>query len=132
MADVIAGEPHRRGAPTIRALLEDTSLTRSDRGRILLRLIKAANLPKPITNVRVHGYLVDALWPSHGLALEFDGWGAHGHRLAFENDRRRDQVLLAAGIRAIRVTDRQLKNEPVALAVRIAQALGIVPQPAGG
>lgn len=131
VADVIAREPHRRGAPVIRALLDDTSLTRSERERTLLRLIKAAHLPKPVTNVRVHGYLVDALWPSHGLVLEFDGWGAHGHRLAFERDRKRDQILVAAGFRVIRVTDHQLKNEPIAVAARIAQALRD-PLPTGG
>jgi very-short-patch-repair endonuclease len=57
------------------------------------------------------------------LTLEFDGWQAHGHRLAFEKNRRRDQVLLAAGIRVLRITDRQLTNEPIALVARIAQAL---------
>ena len=48
---------------------------------------------------------------------------AHGHRSAFERDRKRDQVMLANGLRVIRVTDRQLKYEPVAVAARIAMAL---------
>ena len=55
--------------------------------------------------------------------LEFDGWQAHGHRHAFERDRKRDQVMLANGLRPMRVTDRHLKHEPVALVARIAQAL---------
>ena len=54
--------------------------------------------------------------------------GARGHRLAFERDRKRDQVLLAAGIRVLRITDRQLKHEPIAVAARIAQALPITTQ----
>ncbi len=120
---VIAREPRRRGAPVIRALIEDPRLTRSERERLLLRLIEAAQLPKPLTNVAVHGYPVDVFWPTESLVLEFDGWGAHGHRLAFESDRKRDQVLLAAGIRVLRITDRQLKHEPIAVAARIAQAL---------
>ena len=107
----------------IRALIEDPRLTRSERERLLLRLIEAAQLPKPLTNVAVHGYRVDVFWPSQRLVLEFDGWGAHGHRLAFESDRKRDQVLVAAGIRVLRITDRQLKHEPIAVAARIAQAL---------
>jgi very-short-patch-repair endonuclease len=89
----------------------------------LRKLIAQAQLPKPLTNVRLHGYLVDAYWPEHGLVLEFDGWQAHGHRSAFETDRKRDQVMLANGLRVIRVTDRQLKHEPVAVAARIAMAL---------
>ena len=99
---------HGGARPSIRALIKDPRLTRSERERRLLRLIEAAQLPKPLTNVPVHGYKVDVFWPSHGLVLEFDGWGAHGHRLAFESNRKRDQVLLAAGIRVLRVTDRQL------------------------
>jgi very-short-patch-repair endonuclease len=73
--------------------------------------------------VRLHGHLVDVLWPEQKLIVEFDGWGAHGHRLAFEKDRKRDQILLAAGYRVIRVTDRQLLDEPLAVIARIAQAL---------
>jgi very-short-patch-repair endonuclease len=125
LAAVLDREPTRRGAPVIRALLRDPHLTRSERERLLLKLIKDAQLPRPLTNVRTNGYLVDVLWPSHGLVVEFDGWGAHGHRMAFENDRKRDQVLVAAGLRVLRVTDRQLLEEPIAVAARIAQALSL-------
>jgi very-short-patch-repair endonuclease len=123
LAAVLKREPNRRGARVIRALLENPEMTRSERERALLKLIGQAQLPKPLTNVRLHGYLVDAYWPEHGLVLEFDGWQAHGHRSAFENDRKRDQVMLANGLRVSRVTDRQLKYEPVAVAARIAMAL---------
>jgi very-short-patch-repair endonuclease len=120
---VIRREPRRRGALVIRALIEDPRMTRSERERRLLKLIDAAQLPRPLTNVRLHGYLVDAYWPEQGLVLEFDGWQAHGHRNAFDGDRKRDQVMLANGQRAMRVTDRHLIHEPVALAARIAQTL---------
>lgn len=123
LATLLEREPNRRGAPIIRALIKDPRLTRSERERRLLRLIKAAQLPKPLTNVLVHGYKADMYWPSYGLIVEFDGWGAHGHRLAFENNRKRDQVLIANGLRVMRVTDRQLTDEPIAIAARIAQAL---------
>jgi very-short-patch-repair endonuclease len=120
---VLDREPTRKGAPLVKALVANPALTRSERERRLLKLIRDAQLPKPLTNVRVHGYLVDIFWPNHSLTLEFDGWKAHGHRLAFEKNRKRDQVLLAAGIRVLRITDRQLMNEPIALVARIAQAL---------
>jgi len=123
LARVLEREPHRRGAPIIRSLIDNPSLTRSERERRILRLIDAAQLPKPLTNVNVHGYKVDMYWPSHGLIVEFDGWGAHGHRLAFENNRKRDQVHIANGIRVMRVTDRQLTGEPIAVTARIAMAL---------
>jgi very-short-patch-repair endonuclease len=123
LAAVLRREPRRRGAPVIRALIEDPRMTRSERERALIRLIDAAQLPRPLTNVQVHGQLVDAFWPSRGLVLEFDGWRAHGHRVAFERNRKRDQVLLAHGLRVMRVTDRQLGGEPVAIVARVAQAL---------
>jgi very-short-patch-repair endonuclease len=120
---VLDREPHRRGAPEIRDLLRDPRMTRSEKERALLRLIDAAQLPRPLTNVRVHGYLVDAFWPKEGLVVEVDGWDAHGHRVAFESNRRRDQVLLAHGLRVLRATGRQFEREPVAVAARIAMAL---------
>jgi very-short-patch-repair endonuclease len=123
VAAVINREPRRKGAPVIRALLRDPRMTRSEKERALLKLIAQAQLPKPLTNVRLHGHLVDAYWPTEGLVLEFDGWRGHGHRLAFESNRKRDQVMLAHGLRVLRVTDRQFQTEPVAIAVRIAMAL---------
>jgi very-short-patch-repair endonuclease len=123
LAAIIAREPRRRGAAVIRALIEDPRMTRSEKERALLRLIDAAQLPRPLTNVRVHGYLIDAFWPEEGLAVEFDGRRAHDHRLAFDSNRKRDQVLLAHGVRTMRVTGRHLEHEPVALVARIAQTL---------
>jgi very-short-patch-repair endonuclease len=123
VAAIIHREPRRRGAPVIRTLLDDPRMTRSDKERALLRLIDAAQLPRPLTNVVVHGHLIDAFWPNELLAVEFDGWDAHGHRLAFESNRKRDQVLLAHGVRTMRVTGRHLEHEPVALVARIAQTL---------
>jgi very-short-patch-repair endonuclease len=123
VAGVVDTEPRRKGAPVIRVLLDNPTMTRSERERALLKLLAQAQLPKPLTNVRLHGYLVDAYWPEQRLVLEFDGWQAHGHRGAFDRDRKRDQVMLANGQRSMRVTDRHLVREPVALAARIAQAL---------
>jgi len=123
LAAIIAREPRRKGVGVIRGLIEDPRMTRSERERALLGLIDAAQLPRPLTNLRLHGYLLDVYWPAEGLAVEFDGYRAHGHRLAFHANRKRDQVLLAHGVRTLRVTDRHLKTEPVALIARIAQSL---------
>ena len=120
---VLAREPRRKGAAVVHRLIRDPRLTRSERERLLLKLIDQAQLPRPLTNVRTQGIPVDVLWPVEKLIVEFDGWGAHGHRLAFEKDRKRDQILVAAGYRVIRITDRQLLDEPLAVIARIAQAL---------
>jgi very-short-patch-repair endonuclease/predicted transcriptional regulator of viral defense system len=114
------------GAATLRALLNrlvGRTITRSELERTFLRVVEATELPEPQVNVWLHGYLVDFFWPAHRLALEVDGYGVHGGRPAFERDRKRDQVLAAAGIQVVRATWLQMEHTPYAVAVRVAQAL---------
>jgi very-short-patch-repair endonuclease/predicted transcriptional regulator of viral defense system len=115
-----------RGAAKVRALLRrqvGRVITRSQRERTVLKLLEAAGLPKPLVNQPLHGYRPDFYWPEHRLILEFDGFRTHGSRTRFESDRKRDQVFAAKGIQTMRATWLQSENEPVALAVRIGQAL---------
>lgn len=86
-------------------------------------LLREAELPLGRFNRYIDGKLVDCHWPSARLIVEVDGRRYHGHPGAFEEDRRRDQILVAAGWRVIRVTWRQLVNARLAVAARIAQAL---------
>jgi very-short-patch-repair endonuclease len=112
------------GAAIVRAMLrEGGTYDRSKAERLMRGLCRQAELPQPVTNAMLHGHLVDFLWPDQRLILEVDGYGAHGNRQAFEADRRRDQVHAAAGYVVVRITWEQLQNEPLAVAVRIAQAL---------
>lgn len=118
--------PRRTGVARVRAWLHEeheSGATRSDAERRLLSLLGRAQLPRPEVNVCLCGYEVDFLWRPAKLIVEVDGHAFHGHRTAFERDRRRDQVLAAAGYRVIRVTWRQLIEEPLAVAVRLGQAL---------
>jgi very-short-patch-repair endonuclease len=118
----------RAGVARLRRLLEDEgggTVTRSTAERRLRALLAAAQLPVPEVNAHLHGFEVDFLWRAQRLVVEFDGRQFHAHPAAFERDRRRDQVLLAAGYRVLRVTWRQLVDEPVALVVRIGQALAV-------
>ena len=55
--------------------------------------------------------------------VETDGFRAHGHRLAFENDRARDATLQAAGYAVLRFTWRQVNDDPHTVAGRIAATL---------
>ena len=91
----------------------------------MLALIDQAQLPRPLVNVKVHGFEVDLYWPRHKLVVEFDGYTTHGTRPLFESDRKRDQVLAASGIGTMRVTDLQLTVEPIAVMTRIGQAIAI-------
>lgn len=115
------------GAARIRArLAEDPEFllqTRSVAERIAYPLILDAGLPRPALNEFVHGCLVDLHWPEQKLVLEVDSFQFHGSRLAFENDRRRDQILIAAGYTVIRVTWHQLTRTPLQVIATVAQAL---------
>jgi very-short-patch-repair endonuclease len=112
------------GAAVVRGMLrEGGTYDRSKAERLMRALCREAELSQPLTNVLLNGYLVDFLWPDQRLIVEVDGYGTHGNRLAFENDRRRDQAHVAAGYVVIRITWQQLQREPIALAARIAQAL---------
>lgn len=117
----------RAGVASLRRLLEAEAQaggTRSEAERRLRTLLADAQLPRPETNIELDGYEVDFLWRPKRLVIEVDGHQFHGHRRAFERDRKRDQALVASGYRVIRVTWRQLVDEPLALVARIAQALG--------
>lgn len=127
LARAIDRSPRRRGVATLRRLLElerGHARTRSEAERRFTALVHAARLPGPVANVRIGGYEVDFLWATARLVVEVDGYRYHGHRAAFERDRIRDQALATSGYRVLRVTWRQLVDEPLPLVARIAQALG--------
>ncbi len=126
----LARAPGRAGVARLRRLLGregGAGFTRSEAERRLRSLLRAGELPLPRVNVDLHGFLVDFLWPEARLIVEVDGYDFHRDRAAFERDRRRDQVLTAAGYRVIRVTWRQLCEEPMAVIVRITRALFAAP-----
>ncbi|HET9719616.1 MAG TPA: DUF559 domain-containing protein [Solirubrobacteraceae bacterium] len=118
---------HPPGIATLRRLLDQGGFarTKSYYERRLLALIAQAGLPRPLTNHRLIRYEVDMVWLERKLVLEFDSRRFHTDRRAFERDRRRDQDLAAAGYRVIRVTARQLENEPFRVIARIAAALAV-------
>jgi very-short-patch-repair endonuclease len=116
--------PRRPGVRALLALLDSTpALTRSEAERMLLRLLRRANLPPPRTNQPLHGYEVDFLWPEQKVVLEFDGHAFHAARPKRERDSRRDQELILRGYVVLRVTWHQLTREPEALIARIATVL---------
>jgi very-short-patch-repair endonuclease len=101
----------------------EPALTRSEAERRLLELIRAARLPEPEVNARIHGLEVDFLWRERNLVVEVDGYAFHSSRAAFERDRRRDAELATAGISVVRVTWRQITGEREAVAAMLARAL---------
>jgi very-short-patch-repair endonuclease len=119
------GSRGRRGTGVLRGLLDQggRTLTRSEAEERLLALVRAARLPRAEVNVRVGRHEVDFLWRDARLVVEVDGFAYHSSRAAFERDRLRDAELQAAGFRVMRVTWRQISDEPAALVARLALAL---------
>jgi very-short-patch-repair endonuclease len=116
--------PRHRGTAALKeAIRTEPRLTRSEAERCALDLIRKAGLPMPETNVRIAGHEVDVLWREQKLVVEIDGFEFHSMRSSFERDRRRDQELVAAGYRVIRVTWRQLTHQPEAVVATLATAL---------
>jgi len=122
--------PGRRGIANLRALLgsgEPVGVTRNDLEELFVATVDAHGLPRPRLNgtLALRGQLLepDAMWEEERLLVELDGRAVHGTRRAFEGDRRRDRVLLAEGWRSVRVTWRQLQDEPAAVAADLRQLL---------
>jgi very-short-patch-repair endonuclease len=110
----------RRGARALRRLIEERSdapvVTRSVLERRFLDFCRRHDLPLPETNTYVEGFEVDCVWRDRRLVAELDSRRHHDHGEAFERDRHRDRVLTTAGWRPIRITWRQQRDEPAALA----------------
>jgi very-short-patch-repair endonuclease len=93
-------------------LLPQLPFTRSELERRFLKLIASANLPMPIVNRHREAHRVDFHWPAHKLVVETDGRGIHDNPYAFEQDRRRDLDLQLADWHVIRLTWRQIAEQP--------------------
>ena len=110
---------HSRGIPgtaTVRRILEelgtDFDVPVTELERRFMELVRAAALPDPVLQGFVAGWRVDFHWPEYRLVVETDGRAAHGHELAFESDRQRDFELGLAGWRVLRITWRQVIDQP--------------------
>lgn len=135
LAAVLDRYPRRRGAARVRRVAagieREPVLTRSEAERRLLDLLRSARLPLPRANAGLRGSERDFHWDRHRLVVEVDGFASHGTRSAFERDRRRDAELQAAGLRAVRITWRQLVDEREAVVALLARLL-VDPPPDGG
>ncbi len=94
---------------------------RSDLEERFIAFLDAKNIPRPRLNswlsIGEDRYQVDCLWPEARIIAELDDWQSHGTKRGFRKDRKRDRRLGAAGYRVIRITEDQIRSEPVQLAV---------------
>jgi very-short-patch-repair endonuclease len=114
--------PSKPGTANLRALAPPSHTKRELEARFVL-FLNDRHFPRPQSNVLIEGQEVDAVWPDRRLIIELDGYETHGTRQAFENDRRKDRKLTAAGWTVIRITWRDL-DDPEALAAEL-RALGL-------
>ena len=122
--------PGRRGTRNVMALLEarqPVGITRNDFEEAFLALIDAYGLPRPRMNadlaMRGRFFEIDALWERERVAVELDSRSVHGTVKKFESDKQRDRILVAEGWRTMRITWRQLQEEPEAIAGDLRLAL---------
>jgi hypothetical protein len=126
--------PRKPGAPRLRSILgirDEPRLTRSDWEAMTLAFCDRHGFHRPLTSVLFpcggRTYELDAFWPGHMLALEFDSWEYHRGKQAFREDRIRDRALTRAGVRTIRITAFDLGPGAAALAVDLGAILGAGP-----
>jgi hypothetical protein len=124
----------RRGVKALRTIIaewrtEDGSVAdvRSDFEALVLPRLLNRGVPQPLCNHTLRfgdeRLTVDFLWPERKLVVETDGRETHATPVAFQRDRRRDQILVAAGYRVARATWDQIHGELEAVVARIGSAL---------
>jgi very-short-patch-repair endonuclease len=128
--DLIARHAGRRGIANLVGVLQErrpSGVARNEFEQSFVQLVEASGLPRPRLNADLHvrGRFVeiDALWESQRLAVELDGRAVHGTGASFESDRKRDRLLLSEGYRTMRITWRQLRDEPDPVLSDLRQAL---------
>lgn len=132
LGDLLERYPRKPGAPVARMLIEEArrglGIVRSEFEERFQALLLDADFPSPMTNVRIEGMEVDCAWPEQRLIVELDGRETHDTRHAFEQDRARDRRLGAAGWRVVRLTWRQLTEQPEELEADLRRLLGLSPR----
>jgi hypothetical protein len=131
LPDLMGRYPRRRGTANLRVLLKSKTpagVTRNDFEELFVEFLDAYGLPRPLLNgtLPVRGRLLrpDCLWTEQRLVAELDGRAVHATDRGFEGDRRRDRILLTEGWRSTRITWRQLRDEPAAIATDLRELLG--------
>ena len=86
-------------------------------------MVRHAELPRPELNKRMGRRMPDFLWRPQRVIVEVDSWRWHGDRHAFESDTDRHARWVAQGWTVLRVTPKQIRDDPLLVISRIAAAL---------
>jgi very-short-patch-repair endonuclease len=131
LTDLLERHPHRAGNRAIRAILANLrpggTLIRSKLESRFQRFVRARRLPRPEFNadlfVAGRWFEIDCLWRAERLIVELDSRTVHATSAAFERDRGCDRLLQAGGWHVVRITWRQLCDEPDAIALDLKKIL---------
>ena len=126
LLDQLRRYPRRRGVASLIEILDlpgGPRRTRSPAERLMLRLLRRAQITGYETNGRIHGYEVDVLWRELDFAVEVDGYDAHSGRVAFERDRLKIATLEAHGLTVMPVTGRRLRVDEKGVLERLLRGL---------
>ncbi|SEM12677.1 type IV toxin-antitoxin system AbiEi family antitoxin domain-containing protein [Rhodococcus maanshanensis] len=96
----------------------------SEAERMLLRLLRGSELTGWSTHVTSCGYEIDVAFVRSRVAIEVDGWAWHRDVARFNNDARRQNILVNAGWHVLRFTWHQLRHDPDSVLQQIVSALG--------
>ena len=133
IVEILERYPRRRGRRTLARIAAGYALTAGPTQSPLeddfAEFCGGRGIPLGETNVPVvaggRTYIVDCIYREARLAIELDGRDAHERALAFEEDRKRDRALTAAGWRPVRVTDAQMRFAADALEADLRCLVGV-------
>lgn len=120
---------HRRnrgsyGSPAARRMLEAASGgARSEAERLVIQLLRTANITGWYPNYRAGPFSIDIAFPAQRIAIEIDGWAFHSDGEAFQNDRTRQNWLALQGWQVLRFTWLDITQYPDRVLAEIRRAI---------
>ncbi len=129
-----AAEKHSRlpGAKLVRVTLDRRTfrVTQSELEKEFLRLVVAAGLPLPETQIVKGTARVDFIWAELGLVVEVDGLQFHRTPAQQNEDARRDHAHQLAGRTPMRFSHAQVFFEPGYVVETVTEMIGQLAEPA--
>lgn len=118
----------RRGSTAAADLLRTAAdRAASEAERIMIRLLRVAQLTGWRCGYRIGACEVDIAFPESRVAIEVDGWAWHSDPEKFRHDRQRQNALVLAGWTVLRFTWHDLVNRADAVIAEIRAAVGVCP-----
>ncbi|MGH3688066.1 MAG: endonuclease domain-containing protein [Pseudonocardiaceae bacterium] len=91
--------------------------------------LRSAGLTDFLINEPVLGYIADFLDPARRLILEVDGYRTHGTWIVFQDDRARQNVLVAHGYTVLRYTAHDVQTRLGSILNEVAKMVACASQP---